>query len=98
MLGGVVCSTLRTFLADNAGIGLPLGIERVIGIGSFMQNKPNLLDARMNVNKVLTRDYENIANSKLCENKPNTKPIYAIACTLGGIKANFCTVGSVYCL
>jgi len=22
MLGGVVCSTLRTFLADNAGIGL----------------------------------------------------------------------------
>jgi len=34
MLGGVVCSTLRTFLADNAGIGLPLGIERVIGIGS----------------------------------------------------------------
>jgi hypothetical protein len=30
----VVFSTLRTFLADNAGIGLPLGIERVIGIGS----------------------------------------------------------------
>ncbi len=39
-----------------------------------MQNKPNLLDDQMNVNKVLTRDYENIANSKLCENKPNTKP------------------------
>ncbi len=34
MLGGVVCSTLRTFLADNAGIGLPLGIEWVIRIGS----------------------------------------------------------------
>jgi hypothetical protein len=30
----VVCSTLRTFLADNAGIGLHLGIERVIWIGS----------------------------------------------------------------
>ena len=30
----VVFSTLRTFLADNAGIGLPLGIERVIRIGS----------------------------------------------------------------
>ncbi|GAG51391.1 unnamed protein product [marine sediment metagenome] len=40
-----------------------------------MQNKPNFPDAQMNVNKVLTRDYENIANSKLCENKPNTKPI-----------------------
>jgi hypothetical protein len=34
MLGGVVFSTLRMFLADNTGIGLPLGIERVIGIGS----------------------------------------------------------------
>ncbi len=34
MLEGVVFSTLRTFLADNAGIGLPLGIERVIWIGS----------------------------------------------------------------
>jgi len=30
----VVCSMLRTFLADNAGIGLPLGIERVIWIRS----------------------------------------------------------------
>jgi hypothetical protein len=30
----VVFSTLRTFLADNAGIGLPLGIERVIWISS----------------------------------------------------------------
>ncbi len=35
MLGGVVFSTLRIFLADNAGIGLPLGIERVIWIGSY---------------------------------------------------------------
>ncbi len=34
MLEGVVFSTLRTFLAGNAGIGLPLGIERVIWIGS----------------------------------------------------------------
>ncbi len=34
MLGCVVFSTLRTFLADNAGIALPLGIERVIWIGS----------------------------------------------------------------
>ena len=40
-----------------------------------MQNKPNLLDAQMNVTKVLTRDYENISNWKLGENKANTKPI-----------------------
>jgi len=29
----------------------------------------------MNVNKVLTKDYENISNWTLCENKPNTNPI-----------------------
>ena len=28
----------------------------------------------MNVTKVLTRDYGNISNCKLCENKANTKP------------------------
>jgi len=38
-------------------------------------NKPNLLNALMNVNKVLTKDYENIANCRLCKNKPNTNPI-----------------------
>ena len=40
-----------------------------------MQNKANLLDAQMNVNLVYTKDYENIANWKLGENKPNSKPI-----------------------
>jgi len=28
----------------------------------------------MNLNKVLTRDYENNSNCKPCENKPNTNP------------------------
>ena len=41
----------------------------------FMQNKPNLLNAQMNVSKVLTKDYENISNWKLGENKPNTNRI-----------------------
>jgi len=40
-----------------------------------MQNKANLLDAQMNVSTILTREYENIANWKLGENKPNTNPI-----------------------
>ena len=39
-----------------------------------MQNKANLPDAQMNVNKVLTKDYENIANWKVRKNKPNSKP------------------------
>jgi hypothetical protein len=40
-----------------------------------MQNKPNLLNAQMNVTSFYTVDYENIANWKLGENKPNTNPI-----------------------
>jgi len=40
-----------------------------------MQNKPNLLNAQMNVTSLITVDYENIANRKLGENKANTKPI-----------------------
>ena len=52
-------ATLRTFLADNTVIGLPLGIERVIGIYSiFMQNKPNFLETQMKINPVMTKHYE----------------------------------------
>ncbi len=40
MLARSVLSTLRTFLADNAGIGLPLGIERVIWTGSKCSHTP----------------------------------------------------------
>ena len=40
-----------------------------------MQNKPNFLDALMNVTSFYTVDYQNIANCKLGENKPNTNPI-----------------------
>jgi len=40
-----------------------------------MQNEPNFGKAQMNVNKVLTKDYENIANWTLGENEPKTNPI-----------------------
>jgi len=50
-------------------------VEKPLQISSFMQNKANLLDDQMNVNKVLTKDYENISNCTLAENKPNTNPI-----------------------
>ncbi len=40
-----------------------------------MRNKPNLLNAKMNVNKVLTKDYENVRLGGRGENKPNTNPI-----------------------
>ena len=40
----------------------------------IMQNKANFPDDQMNVNKVLTKDYENKSNLPLGQNKPNTKP------------------------
>ena len=39
-----------------------------------MQNEPNLPKAQMNVNKVLTKDYENKPNWTLGENEPKTNP------------------------
>jgi len=54
---------------------------------SIMQNKPNLLNALMNVSPFITRDYENKSNWKLGENKANTNPILsAIASGEGGTK------------
>ncbi len=41
----------------------------------FMQNKPNLLDAQMNVTSFYTVDYENDNTFRLPENKANTNPI-----------------------
>jgi len=41
----------------------------------FMQNKPNLLNAQMNINKVLTKDYENARLRGPPKNKANSKPI-----------------------
>jgi len=37
----------------------------------FMQNKPNLQDAQMNVSTVLTTDYQNIRPCRSLQNKPN---------------------------
>jgi len=42
-----------------------------------MQNKPNLLNAQMNVNTVITKDYENERLRTRRKNKPKTNPIKA---------------------
>jgi len=49
-------------------------VEKPLQISSFLTNKANFRKSQMNVNKVLTKDYENTSNSKLGENKANTKP------------------------
>jgi len=40
-----------------------------------MQNKPNLLNAQMNVSRVSTKDYENKTLGERGKNKPNSNPI-----------------------
>jgi len=40
-------------------------------MNSFMQNKANLLNAQMDVNTVITEDYENERLCRCGENKPN---------------------------
>jgi len=41
----------------------------------FMQNKPNLLKAEMNVSSVNTMNYELRTMNYLMQNKPNSNPI-----------------------
>jgi len=40
-----------------------------------MQNKPNLLNAQMNLSSVITMNYEQLTMNYANKNKPNTKPI-----------------------
>ncbi len=40
-----------------------------------MQNKANLPDAQMNVNSVITKDYEKRTLGERGKNKPKTNPI-----------------------
>ncbi len=42
-----------------------------------MQNKPNFRKSQMNVNKVLTKDYEKRTLGERGKNKPNSNPIKA---------------------
>ncbi len=54
----------------------PLHLSRVLYKSTlFMQNKANFQKSQANVTSLVTRDYENIANWTLGENKPNSKPI-----------------------
>ena len=49
-------------------------VERALQISSFMQNKANFPDDPMNINKVITRNYENKTLGKRGKNKANSKP------------------------
>ena len=66
------CRRSAAFLADPTCSTI---VDNPLQIGLFLQNKPNFPKAQMNLTSLITVDYENIANCKLCENKPNTNPI-----------------------
>jgi len=53
----------------------------------FMQNKPNLLDAQMNVSSVKTMNYEQITMNNANKNKPN---LSRRSLWRSRIKSNFC--------
>ena len=66
----LVAKILRVFVSSWLN-------TKIAHFESIMQNKPNTLNTQMNVSSVITKHYENIANWKLGENKPNSKPIKA---------------------
>jgi len=54
----------------------PLHLSRTLYKSTlFMQNKPNLLDAQMNVSNIITRNYQNFIPLAGYKNKPNSNPI-----------------------
>ncbi|HIJ52438.1 MAG TPA: hypothetical protein HPP66_04710 [Planctomycetes bacterium] len=50
-------------------------VVSALQIAHFMQNKPNFQKAQMNVNMVLTVDYEKKTLGERGKNKPNSNPI-----------------------
>ena len=49
-------------------------VESALQIRLFMQNKPNFRKSQMNVNKVLTKDYEKKTLGEHGKNEPKTNP------------------------
>ncbi len=60
-------------------------VEKPLQIRLFMQNKPKFRKSQMNVNKVLTKDYDKKTLGEHGKNKPNSNPIQSQS---NPIKAN----------
>ena len=58
---------LRTF-------GIFTTVESALQIHLFMQNEPNFRKSQMNVNKVLTKDYDKRTLGEYGKNEPKTNP------------------------
>ena len=60
---------------DLHAFGISTTVERALQIRLFMQNKANFRKVKLNVNKVITVDYEKRTLGQHGKNKANTKPI-----------------------
>jgi len=76
-LSGPACQRIMTFGFTFSTLNFKFystTVEESLQIGSFMQNKANFPDAQMNVNKEITREYENKTLGGSGKNKANSKP------------------------
>jgi len=67
---------LCTYALCSCALCLPLFTLVVSALQNhlFMQNEPNFRKSQMNVNKVLTRDYEKRTLGERGKNEPKTNP------------------------
>ena len=70
-----IVSDFEIRISYFAGLGLSTTVEDSLQINLFMQNKANFRKSQMNVNKVLTKDYEQMDTWSIRKNKPNSNPI-----------------------
>jgi hypothetical protein len=64
-----------SIINNHLAFGIFTLVESALQIRPFMQNKANFRKSQMNVNKVLTKDYEKRTLGERGKNKPNTNPI-----------------------
>jgi hypothetical protein len=77
LLSSVIChlSSVFCLLSSVLCLRSSTSVKDSLQIGPFMQNKPNFRKSQMNVNSLITTNYENKSNWTLGENKPNSNPI-----------------------
>ncbi len=63
-----------SLINNHLAFGIFTLVKMSLQIELFMQNEPNLPKAQMNVNKVLTKDYDKRTLGEHGKNEPKTNP------------------------
>ena len=69
-----IVSDLELRISDFASLGIFTTVKNSLQIRLFMQNKANFRKSQMNVNKVLTKDYEKKTLGEHGKKQSQTKP------------------------